>query len=79
VESGGGSALRAIAANFQPRNHNMEAAVALNLAFKAVEEIAFELGYLSAAQARHVDVITLGPSLIVVLLTLHVHEVEFVN
>jgi len=74
-----GPALRAIAADLQPRNHDMEVAVPLNLAFEAVKQVAFELDDFSAAQARHMNVIALRASLIVVLLALHVHQIKLIN
>jgi hypothetical protein len=57
----------------------VELAIALDLALETVEEIAFKLRDLAAAQARHVDVIALRATLVKVFLALHVHEVEFVN
>jgi len=53
--------------------------VALNLALEAVKQVALEFRNLSATQARHMDVIPLRPSLVVVLLALEVHQVEFVD
>ena len=47
--------------------------------FEAVEEIAFEFRDLAAAQAGHVNVVALGATLVEMLLSLHVHEVEFVD
>ena len=57
----------------------MEAAVALDLSLKPVEEIAFEFRDLAAAQAGHMDVVTLRTALVVMLLSLHVHEIEFID
>ena len=73
------AALRAIAAYFKPADHDVKLAVALDLAFQSVEEIAFEFEDFAAAQARHVDVIALRTPLVEMLLALHVHEIEFVN
>ena len=65
---GGGPALTAIAAHFKPAHHDVEAAIALNLPLQAVEEIALEFRNLAAAQARHMDVIALGPALVLSLI-----------
>jgi len=71
--------LRAISADLQPAHHNVKPAFALNLALQPVEQVAFEFCDLSAAQAGHVDVVPLRPALIEMLLSLHVHEVEFIH
>src|ERR1700680_1426047 len=73
------AALGAVTADFESRNHDMEAAIPLNLSLQPVEQVAFKFRNLAAAQARHVDVISLGTALVVVLLALHVHQIEFVN
>jgi hypothetical protein len=57
----------------------MKTAVTLDLTFEPVKKVALELGDLSTAQAGHVNVITLGPSFVEVLLALHVHEIKFVH
>lgn len=57
----------------------MELAVALDLSLEAVEEVALELRNLAAAEAGHVNVVALRAPLVVVLLALHMHEVEFVD
>jgi hypothetical protein len=51
----------------------MKTAVALDLSFESVEKVTFELGDFATAQACHMDVITLGPPFVEVLLPLHVH------
>jgi hypothetical protein len=76
---GSAAALGAISANFQAAHDDVEAAIALDLSFETVEEIAFKFHDLPATQARHVNVIALRPSLIEVFLALHVHEVEFID
>jgi hypothetical protein len=73
------AALRAISADFQTTDHNVEQAIALDLAFEAVEEIALEFHDLSAAQTGHMDVIALGTAFVKMLFPLHVHEIEFIN
>lgn len=73
------AALGAISANFQPSHDDVESAIALDLAFEAVEEIAFEFHDLSATKACHVNMIALRATLIEVLFTLHVHEIEFID
>jgi hypothetical protein len=75
----GCAALRTITADFQPGDHNMEPAIALNLSLQAIEEVAFKFRNLAAAQTCHVDVIPLGTALVVVLLALHMHEVKFID
>ncbi|HTM37216.1 MAG TPA: hypothetical protein VL156_10750 [Terriglobales bacterium] len=75
----GGAALGAVSADFQARNDNMKAAVTLNLAFEAVEQVTFKLHNLAAAQAGHVDVIALWAPFVKVLLALHVHQIKFVD
>ena len=73
------AALGAVATDFQSADDDMKAAVALNLAFEAVEEVALELQDGATAQTGHVDVIALGAALVVMLLALHVHQVELVD
>jgi hypothetical protein len=69
------AALCAISTDFQPAYYDVKAALALDLAFQPVKKVAFELGDLTAAQARHVDMIALWPPLVKMLFTLHVHQV----
>src|SRR5215471_13480182 len=75
----GGAAFGAVSANFEPADHNVKAALALDLSFQAIEEITLKLGNLSATQTSHVDVVTLRPALVKVLLALHMHQVKLVN
>jgi hypothetical protein len=74
-----GAALGTVAPDFQPGDDNVEAAIPLNLPLQTIKEIAFEFRNLAASQTSHVDVVPLRPTLVEVLLTLHVHEIEFVN
>jgi hypothetical protein len=76
---GSGAALGAISANFQPAHDDVEAAVALNLAFQAVEKITLKFHDFATAQARHMNVISLGTALVEMFFTLHVHEIEFID
>jgi len=76
---GSNTALSAVSANFQTAHDNVEAAIALDLTFEAIEKIALEFHDLAAAQAGHVDVIALWTALIKMFLTLHMHEIEFVD
>ena len=69
----------AVPANFQAGHHNVELAVALNLTFEPVEQIAFKLRDLAAAQAGHVDVVSLRTALVEMLLALHMHEVKLID
>jgi hypothetical protein len=73
-----GAALRAVSTNFKARNDDVESTVALNLPFQSIKEITFELGDLAATKTRHVNVISLRSSLIVVLLTLQMHQIQLI-
>lgn len=57
----------------------MKPAIALDLTFETIEEIALEFHDLPATEAGHVNVIALGASFVEMLLPLHVHEIEFIN
>jgi hypothetical protein len=74
-----GSALGTVATHFETSDHNVEAAISLNLTLQAIEKVAFKFRNLAASQTRHVDVVPLRTTLVEVLLTLHVHEVEFID
>jgi hypothetical protein len=76
---GGGAALRAVSTYFQTRNDNVKAAITLDLAFETVEKVTLKLHDLAAAQARHVNMIALRTPLVKMLLTLHVHQIKFVD
>src|SRR5438270_367197 len=69
----------AISANFEARHNNMEPALPLNLPLQPVEEVALKLLNLPAPQARHMEMIALGTSLIVVLFALQVHEIQLIH
>jgi hypothetical protein len=73
------AAIPTVTTHFQAADNDVEAAVALDLSFEAVEEIAFKFHDLATTKARHVDVIALRAPLVEMLLALHVHEIEFVN
>ena len=75
----GSSALRAISADFQSSDYDMKATIPLDLSFQTIKQITLELSNLAAAQTRHMDVVPLWTPLIVVLLALHMHQVEFVD
>ncbi len=68
-----------MATDFEAGDQNMEVAVALDLAFDAVEEVALELLHLAAAQAGHVHVVALRATLVEVALALDVQQVELVD
>jgi hypothetical protein len=68
-----------IAADFEPGDNDVEAAIALDLSLEAVEQIAFEFGDLSATETGHVDVISLRATLIKMFFALQVHEIEFID
>jgi hypothetical protein len=73
------AALGTVAADFQTRYHDVKAAVTLDLSLEPIEEVALKLKNLSAAQAGHVNVVTLRTSFVKVFFALHMHQVEFVN
>jgi len=54
-------------------------AFALDLTLETIEEITLEFHYLAAAQAGHVHMITLGPTLVIMLLAFEMHQVKFVD
>ena len=56
----------------------MKVTITLNLALQAVKQIALKFGDFAATQARHMYVIALRPSLVEVLLALHVHQVQLI-
>jgi hypothetical protein len=73
------TAFGAITTDLEAANNDVKAAVALDLTFQAIEEVAFEFHDFAATQARHVDMISLWAPLVVVLFALHVHEIELVH
>jgi hypothetical protein len=75
----GRSACGTIPSNFKAADEDVKLTLALDLPFEPLEQIAFEFCDFAAAQARHMNVVTLRAALIKVLLALHVHQVEFVN
>lgn len=77
--TGRSAAFRAVAADFQPAHDDVEPTVAFDLTLEAVEEVALELDDLAATQAGHMNMIALRTPLVIMLLALHVHEVEFVD
>jgi hypothetical protein len=54
-------------------------AITLDLTLQPFEQIAFEFHNFSASQAGHVDVIALRPSLVIMLFSLHVHEIKLIH
>ena len=77
--SGRDAAVSAISANFEARNDDVKAAVALDLPFEAVEKVTLKLGNLAAAKTSHVDVVSLRATFVKMLFPLQVHEVELVD
>jgi hypothetical protein len=75
----GGAALGAVPTDLKAGDHDVKSAIALDLAFKAVEQVALELHDFATAKTSHVNVIALRTTLIEMLFALHVHEVEFIN
>lgn len=53
--------------------------IPLDLPFEPLKQVALELENLATAEAGHVDVIAMRAALIKMLLSLQVHEVEFVH
>jgi hypothetical protein len=72
-------ARRAIASNLKPRDKHPEAAILFDLLLEFLEAVAHELGDLAATKASHVDVVASQTALVVVPLTVDVHQVEFVD
>jgi len=72
------SAVSTITANFEARNDDVKAAIALDLSFEAVEKVALKLGNFAASETRHMNVISVSLSLVIVPLTVDVHKIEFV-
>src|SRR5438270_4680665 len=72
------AACRAVPTNLQAADEYVKLTLALDLTFEPLEQIAFEFCNFAAAQACHMNVISLRATLIKVLLTLHVHQVEFI-
>ncbi len=77
--SGCGAAISTITANFEARNDDVKAAIALDLSFEAIEKVAFKLGNLAAAETSHVDVISLRTTFVKMFFALQVHEIELVD
>src|SRR5262249_54161378 len=73
------TALWTVASHLEARNHDVKLTVALYLALQPVKEVAFELNYLPAPQASHVDMVTLRASFVEVLLALQVHKIQFID
>src|SRR5579864_1539507 len=73
------AAVRTVSANFQTAHDDVKPAIALDLSFQAIEQFAFQFHDFSAAQAGHVNVVTLRTALVKMLLALHVHQVELVD
>jgi hypothetical protein len=73
------AALGAIAAHFEAADDDVEAAVALNLTFQTIKQVAFKFCDLATAEASHVNVVALRAAFIEMLFAFHVHEIKFVN
>src|ERR1700722_7587651 len=72
-------AVGAISANLQPRHNDPEPAVLFHLRLQLLKNIADEFHDLAATQARHVDVIAVQFTFVVMPLAVNVHQVEFVD
>ena len=73
------AACGAVPTDLQAADEDVKLTLALDLAFEALEQVAFEFRNFAATEACHMNVVTLRSALIKVLLALHVHEVEFIN
>ena len=71
--------MRAIAADFRPRQQHLKSEVAFDLFAQALQRLAEKLFHLAAAQADHVRVLLLQAGLIIMLIAAVVHEVQFVH
>jgi hypothetical protein len=74
-----GTALSTVATDFKAAYYDVEAAFTLNLPFQTVKQIAFKFRDFPAAQASHVNVVTVRPAFVEVFFALHVHEVKLVD
>jgi hypothetical protein len=77
--SGCDAAISTITANFEARNDDVKAAIAMDLSFEAIEKITFKLGNFAASETSHVDVIPLRTTFVKMFFALQVHEVELVD
>src|SRR5262245_44527217 len=75
----GVAAIGAVSADFKTAHHDVEAAVALDLSLEPIEEIALEFRDLATTKTSHVNMVALWAPLVIMLLSLHVHQVEFVD
>ena len=73
------AACGAVATDLQAADEDVKLTLALDLTLEALEQIAFEFCNFAAAQACHMNVVTLRATLIKVLLALHVHKIELIN
>src|ERR1700758_3880453 len=73
------AAVGAIASHFETRDDDVKPAIALDLPFEAIEQVAFKFHDFAAAETGHVNVVALGPALVEMLFALEMHEVQFVD
>ena len=73
------AALGAVATDLEAGNQHAKAAVLFDLLLQFLEAVAHEFRDLAAAETRHVDVIAFQPPLVIMSLTIDVHQVEFVD
>ncbi len=57
----------------------MEPAVTLDLSLKPFEQIALEFHNAATAQTSHMDVVTLRTALVIMLFSLQVHKIKFID
>ena len=71
--------MRAIAAHFGPRQHDLKAEMRFDLLAQALQRLAEKLLHFAAAEADHVRVFLLAPRFVVVLLAGLMHEIQLVH
>jgi len=71
--------LSAIAADFEARYQNVEAAVSFYLPFDAIKQVTFEFLHGTASQTGHMHVVALRTAFVEVTVSLKVHQVQFIH
>src|SRR6266567_5000476 len=72
-------AVRAVAADFSPRQYDLKPEMRLDLPPQSLQRIAEELLHFAAAQADDVGVLLFGAGLIVVLIAAVMHQVQLIH
>src|SRR5262245_26667044 len=71
--------MRAVAANFGPRQQDLKTKVRFDLTPQPLERLAEELLHPSAAQTNHVRVLLFGARLVIVLIAAVMHQIELID